>query len=133
MHASRDGAGVGNKDMDKQTIKQALLLKANELASQTVSKDEIAIEPEAEMLDGLQRTTDRVIALDILSRNWRTMLLVKEALQRSDTGTLGSCESCDRPISERRLQAIPWAKYCIDCQEAADNMRSADSQLDVAA
>jgi DnaK suppressor protein len=119
--------------MNIQKAKQVLLNKAKELASQTVSKDEIAIEPSAEMMDGLQNATDRVLALDILSRNWHTKLLVEEALQRVGAGTFGTCESCEESIPERRLEAIPWAKFCIRCQEAADNSREGDSELQMAA
>jgi DnaK suppressor protein len=119
--------------MNKQAMKRVLLNKAKELTEQNISKDEIAIEPSAEMIDGIQRTTDRVIALDILSRNWRTMLLVKEALQRIEDGTFGTCENCEEAIPDRRLDAIPWAKYCVRCQEAADSLKSDDSTLELAA
>jgi len=119
--------------MNIQKAKQALLNKAKELASHTVSKDEIAIEPAAEMMDGLQNATDRVLALDILSRNWHTKLLVDEALQRVAAGTFGTCESCEEPIPDRRLEAIPWAKFCVRCQEAADHSRDDDAEFQIAA
>jgi len=42
---------------------------------------------------------------------------VEEALDRIDEGIYGECMDCDEPISTKRLEAIPWARYCISCQE----------------
>lgn len=51
----------------------------------------------------------------------RTQLLqVDEALKRMDAETFGYCASCSREIAPRRLEAIPWARYCVDCQELAE-------------
>ena len=41
----------------------------------------------------------------------------EEALRRIQSGEFGSCTSCSKPIGDLRLHAIPWARYCIDCQE----------------
>lgn len=61
--------------------------------------------------------TDRELAL-ALSRSERDMLLqIEEALERIDQGKFGDCVACTKPIGEQRLQAIPWARYCIECQE----------------
>jgi DnaK suppressor protein len=108
--------------MNTQEIKRTLLAKAKELSRASVSKDEIAIEQNAEMLDSIQRTAERELALDSLSRNWRTSALVSEALQRIDEDMFGICAECEEPIGEKRLKALPWAKYCITCQERADRL-----------
>ena len=42
---------------------------------------------------------------------------VEEALQRIDDGTYGKCANCGQPIPEKRLEAIPWAKYDVKCEE----------------
>ena len=42
--------------------------------------------------------------------------LVDEALARFDAGTFGRCVRCGRPIAPDRLEALPWAARCIDCQ-----------------
>jgi DnaK suppressor protein len=46
--------------------------------------------------------------------------LVGEALARLDAGTFGTCVRCGRPIPDDRLEALPWAPRCIDCQRIAD-------------
>lgn len=40
---------------------------------------------------------------------------INEALERIQKGTYGLCLNCRRQISKRRLQAIPWARYCVPC------------------
>jgi DnaK suppressor protein len=42
---------------------------------------------------------------------------VQQALRRIDNGTFGICQGCGEPISGKRLEAIPWAKYCLTCQQ----------------
>ena len=41
---------------------------------------------------------------------------VDAALARLEAGTFGSCIRCGRPIAPERLEALPWAAHCIDCQ-----------------
>ena len=42
---------------------------------------------------------------------------IEAALMKLDQGSYGICESCRNEIVAARLQAVPWARYCIDCQE----------------
>ena len=44
------------------------------------------------------------------------LVLVDEALARFDAGSFGRCVRCGRPIAPDRLEALPWAARCIDCQ-----------------
>jgi DnaK suppressor protein len=50
----------------------------------------------------------------------RLLREVVTALQKLDEGSFGSCERCGEPISEKRLEALPFARYCINCQRAAE-------------
>ena len=45
---------------------------------------------------------------------------VVSALQKLDDGGFGACERCGEAISEKRLEALPFARYCIDCQRAIE-------------
>ena len=45
---------------------------------------------------------------------------VDAALDRMEEGTFGLCRACEEPIETKRLEAVPGAKYCLDCQELAD-------------
>jgi DnaK suppressor protein len=46
---------------------------------------------------------------------------VDAALARIDAGTFGQCLNCGQEIGMKRLEAIPWARYCITCQELMDH------------
>jgi DnaK suppressor protein len=55
-----------------------------------------------------------------LNRNTIDMKLLREisgALRRIETGQYGECMQCEEPISAKRLDAVPWARYCVTCQE----------------
>jgi DnaK suppressor protein len=53
-----------------------------------------------------------------LSDNERVLLFqVEDALTRLDADRFGRCVNCGRAIARPRLEALPWARYCIDCQE----------------
>ena len=55
-----------------------------------------------------------------LNRNTIDMKLLREisdALHRIDTGAYGVCLECEEEISPKRLDAVPWARYCVSCQE----------------
>ena len=55
-----------------------------------------------------------------LNRNTIEMKLLREvsdALLRIEHGTYGVCMECEEEISTKRLDALPWAKYCVTCQE----------------
>ena len=56
-----------------------------------------------------------------LNRNTIDMKLLREisdALHRIEAGHYGICLECEEPISVKRLDAVPWARYCVTCQEA---------------
>ncbi len=49
---------------------------------------------------------------------------IDAALERLSRGEYGICEECEEPISEKRLKAIPWTGYCLQCQESLANGNS---------
>ena len=53
-----------------------------------------------------------------MSDNDRKLLnLVDEALERIEEGAYGKCAHCGNPLPEKRLDAVPWARLCISCQD----------------
>ena len=57
--------------------------------------------------------------LALRDRADQQLVLVDEALARLDAGTFGACIRCGEPIAADRLEALPWAARCIDCQRLA--------------
>ena len=50
----------------------------------------------------------------------QTLQLVESALERIRTGAFGQCISCGADINVKRLEAVPWTRYCIACQEKVE-------------
>ena len=55
-------------------------------------------------------------SLELLQRDEATLAEIDEALDRVQAGTFGLCESCEEPIPKARLNAVPHARFCVDCQ-----------------
>jgi len=58
---------------------------------------------------------DQEFTLGLIENEQGTLELINEALGRMEKGTYGQCVECDEPISKPRLQAIPYARHCIQC------------------
>ena len=76
---------------------------------------------------GTEDTVDRANAaynrelMFSLSDTERQLLFqVEDAIRRLDDKTFGRCANCGNAIGTLRLEAVPWARYCIDCQELAE-------------
>jgi DnaK suppressor protein len=61
--------------------------------------------------------------LALRDRAEQQLALVDAALERLADGTFGTCVRCGNPIPAERLEALPWAPRCIDCQRLADRER----------
>lgn len=58
---------------------------------------------------------DQEFTLSLIENEQGTLELIHDALVRIDAKTFGICEECGQPIAKPRLQAIPYARHCIDC------------------
>lgn len=67
--------------------------------------------------DQAQMSHEEFISLKRNSMDYQALRQVNAAIERINTGEYGICASCEEPISEKRLKAIPWAKYCVSCQD----------------
>lgn len=67
--------------------------------------------------DQAQISHEEFISLQRNSMDYQALRQVNAALERIHSGEFGICAHCDEPISEKRLKAIPWAKYCVLCQD----------------
>jgi DnaK suppressor protein len=112
-------------------FRQVLEAKHDELAEILRRRDEIAIEKSPDAIDEVTRAAERELAIRNLDRESNLLRNVRAALQRLDEGSFGICAHCEEDISPKRLAAVPWALFCIKCQEAADrNEREASATLE---
>ncbi len=68
---------------------------------------------------------DRDFALSLLSQEQDALYEIEEALKRIDGGTYGTCEMSGKPIPHARLEAIPFARYTVECQTLIEKQKKA--------
>ena len=100
--------------------RNVLEIKQAELVQLVRNRDGIAIEKSPDALDEVQHATERELAIRSLDRDSNLLRSVRAALRRSDDGSFGVCLHCEEDISAKRLAAVPWAPFCIQCQQIAD-------------
>jgi DnaK suppressor protein len=64
------------------------------------------------------------LAIRQLELNYSRQRGLREALERIEDGSYGVCLKCDEDISLKRLKVVPWAAFCLRCQESADREES---------
>ncbi len=104
-------------------FKKILEQKRDELERFVSNRDAITIEKSADALDEVQHAAERELAIRNLDRESNLLRSVRLALRRLDDGSFGTCSHCEEDISAKRLNAVPWAAFCIQCQEQADRHR----------
>ena len=109
--------------------KKVLEARLAELARVLRNREGIAIEKSPDALDEVQHAAERELAIRNLDRESHLLRNVRAALQRIEDGSYGTCMHCEEDISPKRLDAVPWAPYCIRCQELAD--RNTEESVDM--
>jgi len=103
-----------------ERLKSILEAKQAELSGALRNRDEIAIEKAPDALDEVQLAGERELAIRNLDRDSNMLRQIRRALARIADGTYGICLHCEEDISPKRINAVPWAAYCIKCQEQVD-------------
>jgi RNA polymerase-binding transcription factor len=81
---------------------------------------ESADENTDDIVDRANNAYNRELMFSISDNERATLLQIENALNRMDEGTYGVCSNCGNIIALPRLEAVPWARFCIDCQELAE-------------
>ena len=102
-------------------FRAALTAKVAELERFTRHRDAITVERSADELDEIQAASQRALAVCNLDREFNQLRDARAALRRIQEGSFGTCQECDEDIHPKRLAAVPWATFCIRCQEAIDS------------
>jgi RNA polymerase-binding protein DksA len=103
-----------------ESARQILRLKMSEYFATPELRDSIRIEQLSDPADITQQATEREMACRSLSRQAATVRQLRSAIERIDIGSYGLCMQCEGQIYLKRLKAIPWAEFCINCQGMAD-------------
>lgn len=110
--------------MNIERSKQRLLDKEREFRSEVSRLEgEARISGEAEVRDYTDDATSSQGVSESLEEDTlasQTLTQVQYALHRIEDGTYGKCMTCGRQIEATRLEAVPWARYCLEDQEKQD-------------
>jgi DnaK suppressor protein len=106
------------------TYRKVLLEKRkNVMAGLGIKFDTLAKMGRVAEEDQAQISHDEFISLRLNSLDYVQLRMIEEALDRIEAGDYGICHSCEEPIPAKRLEALPWAKYCVTCQESLGSMQ----------
>jgi DnaK suppressor protein len=108
------------KSAELRSFKAALHAMLDGTENTLRGLDDIAIENVPDSLDRVQHATEREMAIRRIELDFSKVQNVRSALDRIAEGTYGICTECDAEIAPKRLKAVPWALYCLECQNSAD-------------
>ena len=106
---------------ETERLTSLLLARQMELSRSLRNRGEIVIEKAFDALDEVQLKEERELAIRNLDRDSHALRQIHGALFRIANGTYGMCLHCEEDISPKRMAAVPWAAFCIKCQEKIDH------------
>lgn len=117
----RNNNGLTKEELE--TFKKLLLIKRLEILSTVMSIEDETLRKLRTDLSNMpihladlgSENFEIENAIDLMDSEKRILTEIEDALDRIEDGTYGICQNDDLPIPKARLEAIPWARYCISC------------------
>lgn len=110
--------------MDKKKVeayKKRLIQKQEELLRLVSKSEQDGREADEEVTQDIADKAANSYTKEFLFHqsddNRRILQLVKDALERLREGSYGLCVACHEEVETKRLEAVPWARHCIECQQ----------------
>ena len=118
----------------RERLRQMLLQKrkeiqariAEELGEKMTEDIDSTLGPALDEGDLSTLDLDRDLDYRLLTMSTEMLKNVLHALERLDEGTYGTCEECGTDMNEKRLQVLPFARYCVDCQKEKERFTETD-------
>jgi DnaK suppressor protein len=113
---------MAKKELEK--YRRLLDAKKHELSADLAktrdAEEETTEESTQDIADKAVSSYTREFLYSLSDGDRTTLLQIDQALARIEEGTFGACSNCGLPMAEKRLNAVPWTPYCVDCQELAE-------------
>ncbi|HZH90015.1 MAG TPA: TraR/DksA C4-type zinc finger protein [Pyrinomonadaceae bacterium] len=110
--------------MDKRKLKsyRDRLLERREGLFRQVTEAEMSsrerdLEATQDPADMAANAYTKELLISMSANDRRLLALIDEALQRIEASGFGECVNCAEPVQEKRLEAVPWARFCLKCQD----------------
>jgi len=109
------------KAKEAREIKEKLQAE-RELLIQKLNGNDLSIDDSEtpDPVDLAVRNYSKNVMLAVSENESRQLALIDEAILRVDEKEYGDCQNCGNPVNPKRLSAIPWARYCLACQELVE-------------
>ena len=103
-------------------LRESIVGEVNHLTSDTLKKSQRDASGDLSgysfhMADMATDNYERDFSTEVISNGQELLYRIDDALRKITEGTFSKCESCDKNIRKKRLRVMPYAKYCIDCQD----------------
>ena len=115
VEVPQDGFQALRQRLEKQRDEILSMYKQDLRAGQ-----ESADDGTEDIVDRANNAYNRELMFSLSDSERNTLLQIENALRRMDEGTYGRCANCGQNIAIARLEALPWARFCVDCQELAE-------------
>ena len=116
----KDGFGMATATKTAKKPHHTLLLKLRKdlISSAKGEPDALATSVQSpDTVEFAAKTAEQDVTVAAANLRRRTLKEVENALRRVSRGTYGTCEMCSQEIPANRLKAIPWARFCLACEE----------------
>ena len=108
-------------ELNLDQIKDRLIAERENLLNKLKENDLSIDDSETpDPVDLAVRNYSKNVMLAVSENDSRQIILINEALERIEDEEYGSCQNCEKEINPKRLDAIPWARYCLNCQELVE-------------
>ena len=108
-------------ELNLDAIKERLIAERETLLNKLKENDLSVDDAETpDPVDLAVRNYSKNVMLAVSENESRQLILINEALERIEDEEYGLCQNCEKEINPKRLDAIPWARYCLSCQELVE-------------
>jgi DnaK suppressor protein len=108
-------------DLNIDNIKENLIAERDLLFAKLNGNDLSVDDTETpDPVDLAVQNYSKNVLLAVSENDSRQLQMIDEALQRIEDEEYGTCLNCGNTIMPKRLQAVPWARYCLSCQELVE-------------
>ena len=111
--------------------RQEIIREIEESLGQSLTEDQQRrLESARDVGDQALMDLERELGISLMEMRNRRRQSIDEALTRLHEGTYGICAECGIEISEKRLQAVPFAKLCVECQSRVELLEKIEREED---
>jgi DnaK suppressor protein len=113
---------MSKKEMEKyrRLLEEKKATLSVDIAKTRSAEEETSEELTQDIADKAVSSYTREFLYSLTDGERSTLLQIDDAIARIDDVTYGFCINCGQPMAEKRLTAVPWAPYCVDCQELSE-------------